>query len=413
MRIQEYINNRNKYLIDKTYQRESDAWSNEDKQCLIDTILRSEPMPLFFMNEKTDEGKFYIVDGQQRLFCISQFYENKIKLNGKFSGKEKDGQTFNGKNPLSDEDKETFLNYDLKFHILENYDDDKVRMIFSRLQRGKPLSLGERLNAMKGDIVIAMREIAKSPFMSKSIGISKNAYGNFPDSARILFYEKYGTKGSSSEELYKFFNDFSDTNKKSKEYKNATSVLNILERCFPKNPGNYKYLEKHAWVLAVYTMVRELKNSYSLNGKENAIRKFIEDFHNKVYDEDFRKSNTNYQRFYDNVRGGWSEKIIKLRRDILIKEFLAKNDLPGLDSKRQISDEDKIAIFGRYEKKCQMCGIELKDFRSAEYHHKTMYSIGGKTNLENILVLCKKCHDIIHGKGNIDLPSEEEKVEIE
>jgi len=50
MKIQDFINNRHKYKVDRTYQRPPDAWSKEDKQCLIDTILRSEPMPIFFIN---------------------------------------------------------------------------------------------------------------------------------------------------------------------------------------------------------------------------------------------------------------------------------------------------------------------------------------------------------------------------
>lgn len=414
MKIQDFINNRNKYAVDTTYQRQEGAWSKEDMQCLIDTILRGEPMPIFFLNYKNSENKFYIVDGQQRLYCITQFYDNKLKLNSKFSGAKRDGQTFNGQNPLSDEDKKAFLNYDLRFHILEDYDDERVRLIFSRLQRGKPLSLGERLNAMPGSIVGIMRELSKHPFISKSIGVSKNNYGCYPDVARILFYEKYGDKNSSTEDLYQFFNEYDSLDKKSIEYKKACSILNILEKCFPPNPGNYKYLEKHAWVIAVYTMIRELKLYYSLNGRENEIRTFIESFHSHVYDEDFRKSNQNYQRFYDNVRGGWSEKIIKLRKDILVKEFLLKcSNLVELDSRRQISEEEKITAFGRSEHKCQMCSKPFKDYGEAEYHHVERYADGGKTDLSNIMVLCPQCHDKIHGRGEIELPSEDEKVEVE
>ena len=411
MKIQDYINDRNKYRVDLTYQRPDDAWSKEDKQCLIDTIIKGEPLPIFFTNYKSDENIFYIVDGQQRLNCIFLFYENKLKLNGKFSGKENEGKTFNGENPLDDSDKKRFLNYDLKFHLMKNYDDTRVRLIFSRLQRGKPLVLGERLNAEPGTIVECMRELANHPFMSKSIGVAKNRYGVYPDAARILFYEKFGAKQCGSEELYAFFDRFSDLNKNSKEFKNALIILNYLEKCFPSTPGNYKYLEKHAWVLAVYTMVRELKPRYSLTNQEESIKKFIEDFHSEVYSQLFRGSNATLQEFYDNVRGGWSEKIIALRRDILIREFIANNSISEIDNKRQITNEEKIAIYA-IRKTCELCGCSFKDYKEAEYHHKDRHKDGGKSILENIMILCTKCHDKIHGGVEIEKSSEEEPEKL-
>ena len=413
--IQKFINDTNKYKVDHTYQRPVDAWSKLDKQCLIDTILKGEPLPIFFMNYKSDEEKFYIVDGQQRLHCIQQFYDNELTLNKKFSGQENHGLTFNGEKALSDNQKDAFLNYNLTFHIMEDYDDERVRLIFSRLQRGKPLQLGERLNAKPGDIVECMRDIANHNFMKYSIGISQNRYGVYPDAARILFYEMYGCKQMGSNELYNFFDQHKDLNKNTREYKKAISVLNFLEKCFPKEPGSYKYLEKHAWVIAVYTMVRELKIGYSLHEQEENIKKFIKSFHPKVYDESFRTSKANYQRFYDNVRGGWSEKILTIRKRILIDEFLSKHDLSELDDRRQINDEEKITAFGKANGKCEYpnCEIEFKDYKEAEYHHKEMYAKGGKSELENIMVLCTNCHDKIHGKEHVEMELEEEYEEIE
>ncbi len=410
--IQEIVNNRHKYKVDLNYQRPSDAWSNEDNQCLIDTILKGEPMPLFFLNYKSGEKVSYIVDGQQRLSAIFKFHDNKLKLNKKFSGVQNHGKTFNSENPIDDNQRDAFLNYELRFWIMEDYDDERVRLIFSRLQRGKPLQLGERLNAKAGTIVERMREIAHHPFMDKSIGVYKERYGIYPDAARILFYEKYGAKQCGSNELYNFFDEIKDIAKDDKDYKAVISNLNFLTECFPPNPGEYHYLEKHAWVLAVYGMVKDLRLSYSLVGKEGLIRAFIEDFHGKVYTEDFRRSNANYQRFYDNVRGGWSEKIINLRKNILRQEFLKKYPLAELDEKRQISDEDKIAVFAK-NPRCQICNKPFKDYKEPEYHHKTRYADGGKTEIPNIMILCSKCHDEVHGKISIELPSEEEIPEVD
>lgn len=407
-KIQDYINNKHKYKVDLTYQRPSGAWSNEDNQCLIDTILRGEPMPLFFLNAK--DGIYYVVDGQQRLNAILKFHDNNLKLNKKFSGEENHGKTFNDENPISDELRDKFLSYPLNFFILEDYDDEKVRVIFSRLQRGKPLTLGERLNAKSGKVVIAMREIAKHPFMSKSIGISQGRYGNFPNSARVLFYGKSGCKDSGTSALISFFEENPNISIESKEYKDAIYILNFLRKCFPED--NNAFLSKHAWVFSVYTMVKELMLGYSLKDKEELIKKFIVDFHGKVYSEDFRKSNYSYQKFYDNVRGGWSEKLIALRTKILIEEFLKKNKIDEIDEKRQISEEEKIECFYK-NPNCERCGKKFKDYKEPEYHHKLMYISGGKSEIPNIVVLCKECHDKIHGKEKILEPTEQEIEETE
>jgi len=405
--IQQYINDRNKYKVDRTYQRPSDTWSNEDNQCFIDTILRGEPIPIFFLNFVSKKSLYYIVDGQQRLNAISRFYDNNVKLNGKFSGQSNHGKTFNAENPLTDEQKQKFLEYKITFHLLEDYDDERVRLIFSRLQRGKPLHLGERLNAKPGDIVKCMRLIAEHSFMKKSIAVAKNRYGVYPDSARILFYEKYKAKQCGTKELLAFFEDNKDLDPSSSEYKTAISVLNYLEKSFPSNNGRYHYFEKHAWVLAIYTMIRELRVGYSLIGHEKNIYDFIKGFHEKVYNEDFRRSKADYQRFYDNIRGGWSEKIIALRRDTLIKEFLNKYSVLEIDDKRQISDEEKKALFSDHSL-CESCSCELSNYKNAEYHHKQLYSEGGKTKKENIMVLCTNCHDLIHARKKIEVPSEKE-----
>ena len=405
--VQKFINDRNKYKVDHTYQRPNDAWSNEDNQCFIDTILRGEPIPIFFLNLDSKHNQYFIVDGQQRLNCISKFYENKFKLSSKFSDKADHGKSFNDGHCLNDDQKTQFLEYELKFHIMEDYDDERVRKIFSRLQRGKPLQLGERLNAKPGNIVQCMRAIANHPFMAKSIAVAKNRYGVYPDAARILFYEKYKAKQCGTNELYSFFDDYKDLDPTCSEFKNATSVLNFIEKCFPTKDGPYSCFEKHAWILAVYSMIRELRVGYSLIGHEENIFTFINGFHQKVYDEDFRSSKPDYQRFYNNVRGGWSEKIIALRRDILIKEFLNKHIVLELDDKRQISNEDKIALFSQHST-CEMCGCKFNNYKDAEYHHKELYSEGGETKKENIMVLCVNCHDLIHGRRKIEVPSEKE-----
>lgn len=412
MTIQEFINKKQKYKVDYNYQRPVDVWSMQDNQCFIDTILKGEPIPMFFFNFKTNENIYYIVDGQQRLNCIRKFYNNEIKLSKKFSEEKYDGCTFNGENSLPEEIQEKFLNYNLSVHILEDYDDEKVRMIFSRLQRGKPLNLGERLNALPGEIVPTMRKLAENKFIDKTICINKNRYNAFPIVARMMYYEQCGLKESSSDYLYKYFDDYKDESFNGKVYSSVMANLNYLARCFPAG-GRYFCLEKDARILSIYTMVSFLRKYYAINNREEDVKNFIINFFNRVYDEDFRHSNVTYNKFYDISRGGWGESLITLRQKILVDEFLKKyTDINDLDDKRQISDAEKSILFEEHPY-CERCKKNFAFYNEPEYHHVVRYADGGKRD-DNIIILCKKCHDIVHGKkvnDVIDLENNDEDEE--
>ncbi len=180
-----------------------------------------------------------------------------------------------GRIPWTTNKKKRFLEYFLNFHMMEDYDDERVRLIFSRLQRGKPLQIGERLNAKPGAIVQTVRAIAQHSFLAKSIAVAKNRYGVYPDAARILFYEKYKAKQCGDQmSCNGFFDENRALDQSSSECKAAIKVLNYLERCFPASSGPHHCFEKHAWVLAVYTMIRELQVGYSLIGHEDNVSSF-------------------------------------------------------------------------------------------------------------------------------------------
>lgn len=393
MKIKEYIANYPKFKVDSNYQRPADVWSLEDKQCLIDSILKSDPLPLFFLNER--DGKYYIVDGQQRLSVIKGFHEQKFRLSEKFSGQELEGKRFEDLPPAL---QQRFLEYDLDIRYI-NGDDEKIRSIFSRLQRGKPLVLGERLNALPGNIVLIMRQLAKHPFIEKALGINQNRYGAFPDVIRLLHFEFYGCQESATEELKNFMEEQKDLSCDAKEVKSLRSNLDFLRKCFPED--HYAFLEKHAWILTVYSLASTLKETHVMKNKEVEFRDFVEKFHYHCYNSDYRRSNVDYQIFYDNIRGGWSEKIITTRLDIIRKYAIQELKLVEKDARRQISDEEKLLAYSQHSK-CMVCGHKFKDYKEPQYHHRNLHSLGGKTEVSNIMVLCKKCHQDIHRNSSAE-----------
>jgi uncharacterized protein with ParB-like and HNH nuclease domain len=68
---------RNRYSIPE-WQR-GEVWNTERKQQLVDSILRGWKLPKFYF-VKTDNEDYEVVDGQQRLSAVYEFFENELSL---------------------------------------------------------------------------------------------------------------------------------------------------------------------------------------------------------------------------------------------------------------------------------------------------------------------------------------------
>ena len=62
------------FYVDRRYQRKL-VWTLDEKQKLVDSILREFPIPLVLLAKRQD-GKYDIIDGLQRLHTVFSFIEN-------------------------------------------------------------------------------------------------------------------------------------------------------------------------------------------------------------------------------------------------------------------------------------------------------------------------------------------------
>ena len=91
------------------YQRNF-IWTPKDQRLLIDSIYKGYPLPNFFIL-KNENGKYEMVDGQQRATTIYKYYHNEFKDNQKKFFKEYDP--------------EFFLDYRLNIVEIGNFDSSK------------------------------------------------------------------------------------------------------------------------------------------------------------------------------------------------------------------------------------------------------------------------------------------------
>ena len=69
-------------IIKPTFQR-NPVWTITQKSYLIDSILRSYPIPEIYLQERVNdkgESQFIVVDGQQRLRTVLDFIYNECSI---------------------------------------------------------------------------------------------------------------------------------------------------------------------------------------------------------------------------------------------------------------------------------------------------------------------------------------------
>lgn len=130
-----------------------DAWSNQDKSRLIESLILNIPVPPIILAENKNKRNSYIViDGKQRLLSISRFYGDSgfdpLKLSGLSILRELNGKT---KEQIPDELIRAFENETIRTIIIKNWPDEAfLYTVFLRLNTGsKKLSPQELRQALK------------------------------------------------------------------------------------------------------------------------------------------------------------------------------------------------------------------------------------------------------------------------
>jgi Protein of unknown function DUF262 len=64
------------------YQRDGDQWDETTRSLLVESVINNLTIPAFVFEVTTQEGieKNAVIDGQQRLTTLDEFYNNKMRL---------------------------------------------------------------------------------------------------------------------------------------------------------------------------------------------------------------------------------------------------------------------------------------------------------------------------------------------
>lgn len=143
--------------INPKFQRR-DAWSQEEKSRLIESLMLGLPVPTIILAEmKERKNSFIVIDGKQRLLSIKQFCSNKtefskLKLKKLEVLTELEGKTFEDLKEDASFDKfiTAFENATIRTIVIKNWPNEQfLYSVFLRLNTGsKPLSPQELRQAL-------------------------------------------------------------------------------------------------------------------------------------------------------------------------------------------------------------------------------------------------------------------------
>src|SRR5207237_10790666 len=134
----------------------------------------------YFLKVSDDTETFEVLDGQQHLVTIWEFFENELSLS------DETAHEFGGShyNKLPDNVVDAFDDYEIEYDEIEDATEEDIKEFFQRLQQGLPLTSAEKLNSVHGKLRDFVHKLAKHPFFKKS-SASDRRYGHFDILAKV------------------------------------------------------------------------------------------------------------------------------------------------------------------------------------------------------------------------------------
>jgi len=385
------LNKRRKTInTNPDYQRPS-VWTKSQKQLLIDSILRDYDIPKIYLH-KTADGKYDVVDGQQRIRTIWSFYDNEYPLS-------KDADPVNGHvianktyGELDPEISDIIDTYNLDLVILDNQNEDEIREMFLRFQNGTSLKAQEKRNAIPSKMRDFVKKVANHNFFY-SVNFKDSRFTYDLIAAQMC---NLALKGQIVNVKDKDLNDMYWNNinfdEKCSQSKSIFRILDYLYTMFPtKSPELKRYS-----VVSLFLLIMDLMPNYDIRGREKDIADWFVKFeYNRAKDlmkqaEDQNPVLVLYQRWISNSSDTLES--LTYRHKVLKEDLLETvKNLPLKDPKRNFDEAQRQVIFRKYKGVCCICGKQC-EWNDWEADHIIPWSKGGKTEIENGQVLCPTCN---------------------
>lgn len=257
---------RDRYEIPE-WQRD-EVWDDTKKQQLIDSILRGWRLPKFYF-VKSAEDEYEVVDGQQRLNAVFDFYSNELPLSAESIS------TFGGPfyKDLKPKHSDAFDDFEIDYDEIEEATEPELKQFFQRLQQGLPLTSSEKLNSVHSKLRDYCKNLAKHDFFKNSISVADTRFAHFDIASKAAVIEIEGIQtGLRYDDIKHVFEAQSTFSTASAVAKRLRSALDFLAIAFPATDRS---LKNRTVVQSMISLACRLVATGNSNGLENNFASFV------------------------------------------------------------------------------------------------------------------------------------------
>lgn len=318
-----------KRALDKIYKRRDryeipdwqrdEVWQDDKKQQLIDSILRGWKLPKFYFVKTNEEPEeFEVVDGQQRLTAIFEFFDNQLRLSA-HSAKEFGGDLYRD---LHSDVSDAFDDFEIEYDEISEATEQELKGFFQRLQQGLPLTSSEKLNAVHSSLRNFCRQMVKHEFFATKIRFADKRYAYFDVASKVAAIEIEGLEtGLRFDDIKAVFEGQASFSARSAVGKRIMETLDFLNRAFPPKSAE---LRNRSLVQSFATLASQIVRSGKSTGYEAKFYSFVKRFvaeYSKQVELGLNATDKDYVQFQRtvnaNVKGA-----AKIRHGILLRKLL-------------------------------------------------------------------------------------------
>ena len=296
------------------------VWTTEDKIRFMDTILKGMPFPEIYVangpvDVNTGEGQQLLVDGQQRVTTIFDYFNGDPKTYG---------TALPSYASLDEQRKRDFLDYDVTVRDLGSITPEQIVDVFRRINSTKyALNEIEINNAVyTGALMSVAAGFAEHDFFEKHRVFRPTDIKRMGDVrfALQIIVSMLAGYFDRDEMLEQYLSDFNEGFPRSAEVASRlTRVFDFIDECgFPRNSRIWKRYDLFS---AILSLDRKLTDQPNLSPIDALQR--LEDFYTEVDDQGMTSANVAVGTYAKAALQASNDRINRIRRGVVVEAVLA------------------------------------------------------------------------------------------